>query len=330
MFATRTRNAGSGRGGWRGAAGICQLVPTGFEAVAEALQVGVGSADACLVVGRRLADDGTPLEEALRRLRTTSLAINAADPAYGDIEALCLAWSESTLGYLHQLSCEDPMTGLASLAHMRSRLSELYRGELRLAGPHGSTRASSDSKAPDRPTPRSPAPSSAGKGPQARGRVGDRYALIVLDVPHNQGADHDQVDEGLTRALQLAQLGLAARTVFAGSEIAARLGSHRIGVLAVRDARLGRRVALLSKMVTGEAPASEPLGGGPLWGRPTRAQPTGAQPTSGRPTRAQPTRAQPTGAQPTSGRPTRVWIEGLPDTDAAAGQLLDELARAGD
>src|SRR3546814_7933681 len=39
-----------------------------------------------------------------------------------------MAWSESTLAYLHQLSCEDPLTGLASLAHIRSRLSELYRG----------------------------------------------------------------------------------------------------------------------------------------------------------------------------------------------------------
>ena len=38
-----------------------------------------------------------------------------------------MAWSEATLGYLHQLSCEDPLTGLASLAHVRSRLSELYR-----------------------------------------------------------------------------------------------------------------------------------------------------------------------------------------------------------
>jgi GGDEF domain-containing protein len=40
--------------------------------------------------------------------------------------------AESTLLYLHSLSCEDPLTGLASLAHLRSRLGEIYReAELR-------------------------------------------------------------------------------------------------------------------------------------------------------------------------------------------------------
>src|SRR3546814_12395233 len=52
----------------------------------------------------------------------------SSEPAFADVRALSMAWSESTLAYLHQLSCEDPLTGLASLAHIRSRLSELYRG----------------------------------------------------------------------------------------------------------------------------------------------------------------------------------------------------------
>jgi transposase InsO family protein len=30
------------------------------------------------------------------------------------------------------LSCEDPVTGLASLAHLQARFAELYRGQLRL------------------------------------------------------------------------------------------------------------------------------------------------------------------------------------------------------
>ena len=38
-----------------------------------------------------------------------------------------MAWSEATLEYLHELSCEDPLTGLASLAHVRTRLAEIYR-----------------------------------------------------------------------------------------------------------------------------------------------------------------------------------------------------------
>ena len=109
------------------------------------------------------------------------------------------------------------MTGLASLAHLRSRLSELYRGELRRAGPTS--------------TP----------------RVQETYALIVLDLPFAASVDPD----GVTRALQLAQLGVAARTVFPGTEITGRLGLRRIGVLATREAGLGRRVALL-RTLTGE------------------------------------------------------------------------------
>lgn len=230
-----------------------EIVPVAFLAVAEALQSGTRSVDACLVVGRELADDGLSLEESLRGLRTTSRAVQGSDPAYADVEALCLAWSESTLGYLHQLSCEDPLTGLASLAHLRSRLSELYRGELRTSGPKTSRTTSVTS-------------------------VQDSYALIVLDLPSTSVP----VGDGVSRALQLAQLGTAARTVFPGSETAGRLGLRRIGILVKRDAGLGRRVALLRTIATDDE---------------------------------------------RGGQPTRVWIEGLPDTDNGAAQLLDELSR---
>jgi hypothetical protein len=229
------------------------VIPAAFEAVAEALQSGTGSVDACLVVGRQLAGDGMSLEEALRGLRTTSQVINGLDPAYHDVEGLCLAWSESTLGYLHQLSCEDPLTGLASLAHLRSRLSELYRGELRTPGPHH-------------------------RGSQSARSVQDTYALIVLDLP----ASSVTIGDGVSRALQMAQLGAAARTVFPGSETTGRLGLRRIGVLVRRDAGLGRRVALLRTLATDVE---------------------------------------------RGGQPTRVWIEGLPESDDGAAQLLDELSR---
>lgn len=131
------------------------------------------------------------------------------EPAYDAVHALSVAWSEATLAYLHQLSCEDPMTGLASLAHVRSRLSEIYRGDLRDAD---STR--------------------------------ERTALVVVDVPV---LPHDTV----TRALRMARLGTAARTVFVGDEVIGRIGSHRIVVVAARDDRLGQRVALLRRLVHG-------------------------------------------------------------------------------
>ncbi|NYG60541.1 GGDEF domain-containing protein [Nocardioides daedukensis] len=183
-------------------------MPAHFEAVGEALASGSGSIEACEVAGSRLAQDGASLDDALEALNRTALAVTGSEPVFADVRALSMAWSESTLAYLHQLSCEDPMTGLASLAHIRSRLSELYRGA------HS---------------------------------VDKTHALVVLDLPNDPvGGD------SFTRAMRLVRLGEVARTVFAGSETIGRSGSQRVVVIAERDGRLGRRVALLRKLVSSE------------------------------------------------------------------------------
>lgn len=189
-------------------------LPERFVPVAEALASGSGSADACAVVGRDLARRGTSLHEGLEALRTTYRIVRGFDPSYDDVLALSQAWSESTLGYLHQISCADPMTGLASLAHLRSRLTDLYRGQ----------------------------------GLEF-GRVRNRFALVVADLPGDPYAAQDLDIDSLTRTLRMTRLGEATRTVFAGTETVAGLGNHRIVVLACRDERLGHRVALLRRMV---------------------------------------------------------------------------------
>jgi hypothetical protein len=221
------------------------LVPARFEAVGEALASGSGSVEACTVVGRALALDGAALDEVLVGLRVTSRAVLGRDPSFDDIQALGTAWSEATLGYLHQLSCEDPLTGLASLAHVRSRLSELYRGELRELG-----------------------------------RVQERRALVVADLPEDRGGSAQHAR--LSRTLRIARLGESARTVWNGTETIGRLGQNRIVVLVERDQTLGRRVALFRTLL---------------------------------------------GSLELAGHTPRVWIEGLPPTDAGAAHLLDELAR---
>lgn len=104
-----------------------RALPTGFEAVGEALVSGTDPTAACVEVGRAMARDGASLGEALSDLSTTYARVLGREPAYGATEALSIAWSEATLEYLHQLSCEDPLTGLASLAHVRTRLDEIYR-----------------------------------------------------------------------------------------------------------------------------------------------------------------------------------------------------------
>src|SRR5215213_3820037 len=106
---------------------VRQQLPMRFEAVGEALASDADVIAACTVVGRDVARDGAALGEALSGLRTTYELILGIPPAFDATEALSVAWSDATLEYLHDLSCEDPLTGLASLAHVRTRLDEVYR-----------------------------------------------------------------------------------------------------------------------------------------------------------------------------------------------------------
>jgi len=221
-------------------------LPHRFEAVGEALASGSGLLDACAVTGQDLARDGASLQEALDSLRDTAHRVTGGDPSFDAVSALLAAWGETTLGYLHQLSCDDPLTGLASQAHLRSRLSELHRlppAEEAVAG----------------------------------------HAMVVCTLPFGDDPSEEPVDH-FTRAMRLARAGEMARTVFPRDETVARVGMHRVAVLARRDHRLGRRVRVLRALLEGV----ESRVGGPH---------------------------------------VRVWIEGLPDTDAATGMLLDELAR---
>ncbi|MDZ5662574.1 hypothetical protein HN031_13770 [Nocardioides sp. zg-1308] len=202
----------------------------------------------CSVAGQVMARDGASVEETLAGLRETCRSITGEDPTYDVVAATLSAWSDTTLGYLHQLSCEDPLTGLSSQAHLRGRLSELYR--LGDADPGGIT---------------------------GHGLV--VCALPLGDDPSEEPGDH------FTRAMRLARAGELARTAFARDETVARVGMHRVAVLTRRDDRMGRRVRVLRTMLE-------------------TAQPGGAGTSA-----------------------VRVWIEGLPPTDAGAGMLLDELAR---
>ena len=191
-------------------------LPHRYEALGEALTSGSDVLGACAVAGEDLARDGASMQEALEGMRDTWRRSGAGDPSYDAVSALVTAWGETTLGYLHQLSCDDPLTGLASQAHLRSRLSELYR----LAG--------------------------------ADGVAG--HALVV--VAQRLGVDpSDEAGDHFTRAMRLARAGQMARTVFAHDETVARLGMHRVVILSRRDERLGRRVRVLGTLLEGSPEA---------------------------------------------------------------------------
>lgn len=218
IFATRGRRLPAAVPGVSGPeSAVRSGLPHRFEALGEALTAGTDVLGACAVAGEDLARDGASMQETLEGLRDTWRHSAAGDPTYDAVSALVTAWSETTLGYLHQLSCDDPLTGLASQAHLRSRLSELYR---------------------------------LAEGNDAERNDVGRHALVVCALPTDDDPS-DEAGDHFTRAMRVARAGELARTVFAHDETIARLGVHRVGILCRRDDRLGRRVRVLGTLLEG-------------------------------------------------------------------------------
>lgn len=213
-FTTRTRRDATGGPGARRelSSELRAALPPRFEAVGEALASGSGSVVACEVVGGSLARDGWSLGESLDALATTVRLVRGDEPDFADTRALAVAWSDSMLGYVNGLSCADPLTGLSSLAHLRSRVADAYRGE-RAAGTS----------------------------------VRDSHALVVVAAPPAPVAGEGGEDV-LSRELRIARLGDVARSVFPGTETIGHVAPGRVVVLARRD-RVGRRVRLLRRML---------------------------------------------------------------------------------
>ena len=251
IFATQSRKgAPTGAacpGGEDRPVGAWQREPARFEAIAEQLVAGHDASSACAVVGRELARDGADLGEALDGLHATFARHLGGEPDFRAVHALCVAWGEETLGYVHQLSCEDPLTGLASRGHLRARLSEVYRA----AGQRGTS-------------------------------VQTSHALVVLDLPLLAGGGPGDGEDPFGRALWLVELAETVRLVFPGDEALGQVSRTRLVAVVERGNLLPRRVGLLRGLIDDLGPE-----------------------TAG----------------------TRIWIEGLPGTDDAAGWLLDETAR---
>jgi GGDEF domain-containing protein len=187
-------------------------LPLRFEAVAEAIAAGADVTGACSVVGHDLAEDGTSLAEALESLRATYETVLDAEPTFEATQALSVGWSEATLEYLHGLSCEDPLTGLASLAHLRSRLTEIY----------------SESELTDVD-------------------VSSSHALVIVEL--DLGDPTRDPGHQFTRAMRLVQVAEALRGVYSGGQTLGRLGIDRAVALVPRTADLGLSVAMLREFL---------------------------------------------------------------------------------
>lgn len=200
-------------------------VPARFEALVERLATGEDPTPACAEIGRELARDGAGLGEALDGLQAAWASGRGDEPAFAAVRALSEAWGEESLGYLHQLSCEDPLTGLASLAHLQARVSEVYRA-----------------------------------AEQGEMVPGDSHALVLVELPWL--AHPSAWEDPFAATLRLVRLAEIARTVFPGEEVVAKASSSRLVILARRGNLLARRVGLLRDLV--DEPARE-LGRARVW-----------------------------------------------------------------
>jgi hypothetical protein len=96
-------------------------------------------------VGASAAQMGVPLHEVLDHVER---AFAPEVPLFAVTRAAAVAWSEAALVHHADISCEDPLTSLVSVRHLRTRLAEVYRG--------------------------------ADRGDV---RVADRHALVVIELP---------------------------------------------------------------------------------------------------------------------------------------------------
>jgi GGDEF domain-containing protein len=123
LFDVRSRKS-PGRG-WP------DTVPAGFDAVAEMLRDSRRDPESLRAAGRdagrAAADSGTTIEALLDDLATVCQGATGSHPDFRLMRAVAEGWSDAQLGYLHSLSCEDPLTGLTSIHHVRTRLTDAYR-----------------------------------------------------------------------------------------------------------------------------------------------------------------------------------------------------------
>ncbi len=220
LFTTMSRRTASTTGGksQEMPERLRRKLPARFEAVGEALSAGSEAHAACAVVGRDLARDGIDLSEALHGLRSTFALVVGREPDFESTRALGVAWSDETLGYLHEVSCENPLTGLATLAHIRGRLAEIQRGA------------------------------------EERGERGESsHALVVVDVPLLAGPGDRETRFG--SALVMAEVASQVRMVFAGEESIGEASPSRLLVITERNEVLGNRVSTLRAFIAEVTPA---------------------------------------------------------------------------
>lgn len=97
------------------------------DALASAIATGRDVVGPCGRLGHARAEAGVGAREALNDLYALYRQLPGGGPPLVAVRALVEGWTESTVAALTAATCEDPLTGLASAAYLRTRLTEVYR-----------------------------------------------------------------------------------------------------------------------------------------------------------------------------------------------------------
>ena len=124
---------------WRRQSMICgwaadddwQVASVNTVAIAACRRTGLAAA--CGMLGRERARAGVGIGEAITDLAALCFVLDGADPPLDLVRPLAEGWAEAGLARMSGATCEDPLTGLATLPYLRTRLGEVYR-ETRQAG----------------------------------------------------------------------------------------------------------------------------------------------------------------------------------------------------
>ncbi len=80
--------------------------------------------DVALVVGASAASQGVPLVDAIDAVASLS---PGTEPPYVAVRSVVEAWMGSAPHPVTDADCHDPLTSLASVPHLRTRLDDVYR-----------------------------------------------------------------------------------------------------------------------------------------------------------------------------------------------------------
>lgn len=181
-----------------------------LSALEEALDGAGDLLAAAAETGTLAAASGGPWPELLDDVENLCRQVTGGPPSYDVVRAVSVAWAEASLQYAHGQSCEDPLTGLATGQHLRTRLDATYR----LAERDGLL-------------------------------ANSRSALVVVELSRLV-AD----TSGLLGSLAMLEVSESLRLVFDGAETIARAGERRAVALVDRDDRLPLLVGSLRLLLS--------------------------------------------------------------------------------